>query len=153
MANLLVHALFALALSSISASLVGEGPLSGGAFVAAFVALLPDVELGRGGRRTPYGHSLAYTALWILVALSGLSVATHLGVLPGSRIMPLFFALLVGLGSHLLLDAFSGPGIFSWPSKGGKWGRIRLLQGRVLNTDLLATGLSGGTLLLLLVVY
>lgn len=155
MANLLAHALFALALYAVPSSLIAGTPLTEQSFYAALVALLPDLELGAGGRgRSPLGHSIAYTLFWALLGLSGLSLAAWTGPLPRLTVLPLFGAFLVGLGSHLLLDALREPGIFTWPGRGGPWGRFSFLRQRgAPELNLPVAAFSIGAVLTLLVLY
>lgn len=155
MANLLAHATFALALLSVSTSLLQGTPLTVHGFYAALVALLPDAEVHRGtASRTPYGHSLAYGLLWALLLLSALTLAARAGLVPVDSLWLLLYACLTGLASHLFLDALTEPGTFTRRHERERWGRIALL-GRpwVSRLNLLVSGLSVGTILALLVVY
>jgi hypothetical protein len=153
-ANLLAHALFALALFSVLSSFRDGAPLSEFGFCAALASLAPDLEGTRAGTRTPYGHSAAFGLLWALLLLSSCSLAGWMGVLP-LAVLPLFLgASLTGLASHWFLDALKEPGIFTRPQAGRPWGRLVLLAGhRVPNLDVLVSGVSIGTILTLLVLY
>lgn len=150
MANPVTHALFALALYGTVAGLLAQASMPIVAFLAALVSLLPDAEIGADRGRSPLGHSLGSAGFTLLAAVSTLAMA----VLAGALSPPLSIALLgaagLGLGSHLLLDAFSGPGIWTFP-RAGAWRRIRLgtprnSSGRL---DLIVSGLSLAALLML----
>ncbi len=155
MPNLLAHATFALALSSVYTSLLQGTPLTAYGFYAAIVAILPDMELHRRtASRTPYGHSLAYGLLWALLVLSALTLAAWAGLLHADALWLLLCACLTGLASHLFLDALAEPGTLTWRHGDEKWGRIAALRRpwpSLLN--LAVSGLSVGTILALMVVY
>lgn len=129
MANVLAHGLAALALHSALWSLLSGEPLSAYGFVAALAALLPDLELGRGGGATPYGHSLGYALLWSLLAVAGLSLLATASLLSAEDLVPLFLAVVVGLGTHVFLDALVPPGIWTVPCPGEGWAPPRALLG------------------------
>jgi hypothetical protein len=155
MANLLVHALFALALVSVYTSLHDGTPLTPLGFFAGLVAILPDAELSRGpDSRTPYGHSLAYGILWALLAVSVLTLATWAGFLLVDALWPLLGACMTGLASHLLLDALTEPGTLTWRGPDGNWGRVAALGRRwTSRLTLVVSGSSVGIILALLVAY
>ncbi|MFQ5986117.1 MAG: hypothetical protein ACE5KQ_02015 [Thermoplasmata archaeon] len=154
MANLLAHALFALALFSVPSSVLLGAPLSGYGFVAALASLAPDLEGACGRRRTPHGHSFAFLLLWALLALSALSLAGWLGILPVATLPILLGACFTGVASHLFLDVLEEPGIFTWPQAGGEWGRFTLLDGRRASEGSpLVSSLSIATILALLILY
>lgn len=124
-------------------------------YYAALLALLPDVEVHRRtGSRTPVGHSIAYGLLWVLLALSALTLATLAGLLPPDSFVPLFAAGLIGLTSHLFLDGLTEPGMLTWRRRDVGWGRIALL-GRPWTSrlNLAVSGLSVGTILALMAIY
>ncbi|MFQ5908037.1 MAG: hypothetical protein ACE5JE_04295 [Thermoplasmata archaeon] len=154
MANLLAHALFALALFSVLHSLLGGAPLSEFGFYAALISLGPDLEGPRGRTRTPQSHSVAFGLLWSLLLLAFCSLAGWMGLL-SHAVLPLFLsACLIGVASHWFLDAFGEPGIFTRPQAEGAWGRLVLLADlRAPNLNLLVSGASIGTILTLLVLY
>lgn len=155
MANLLVHATFALALTSVSTSLIHGTPLTAHGFYAALAGILPDLDgHGRAASRSPYGHSLTYGVLWALLAISGFALAAWGGLLSAHAIWPLLGAGLTGLSSHLLLDALAEPGILTRHRPDGTWGRIWIFDGTWLSrVNLTVSGLSVGTLVALVAVY
>ncbi|MFQ5918583.1 MAG: hypothetical protein ACE5I4_00890 [Thermoplasmata archaeon] len=155
MANLLAHALFALALVSVPTSILLGTPLTASGFYAGLVAILPDAELRRGrDSRTPYGHSLAYGLLWALLALPPLTLAAWAGLLPIGSFWVLLGACVTGLASHLFLDALTEPGVLTWRRADGTWGRVAVVGGRwTSRLNLLVSGLSVGTVLVLLSAY
>ncbi|MFQ6013138.1 MAG: metal-dependent hydrolase [Thermoplasmata archaeon] len=154
MANLLAHALFALALFSAGSSPISGAPLTAYGFYAAFASLAPDLGGGRIARRTPYGHSLAYGFVWALLVLSLLSLAAWTGLVPTASFPLLVGACLTGLVSHLFLDALTPPGIWTWPRGGARWGRFVWRgprRGSGLNLSVSAFSLA--TILALLILY
>lgn len=155
MANLLTHGLFALALYSTGWALAYGQPLTAFAFLAAFVALVPDVDSSGLDERSPVGHSLGYVALWILTAVSVLTVVASVGLLPEAALIPSILALALGLASHLLLDAIIDPGILGLPTKHGLWKRLRppLRRRHAPALDLLVSTGSMTALLLILALY
>ncbi|MFQ5837548.1 MAG: hypothetical protein ACE5HJ_02035 [Thermoplasmata archaeon] len=155
MANLLAHSLFALALYSFLWSIFLHEPLTEYAFLAAIVALMPDIDAGAGGERSPLCHSLGYAVLWSLLALCGLGLASSLRLMPLGILLPMELAVVMGLGSHLLLDALVDPGVLTLPKGGGEWGRFpRLFGVRVASRlNLLVSLGSTAALLTLLALY
>lgn len=155
MANLLSHALFALALFSIPSSLLYGTPLTSYGFAAALASLAPDLERrGAAVWRTPYGHSVAYGLLWALLTPSILSVAAWTSLLPPWSLHLLIGAWLTGLASHLLLDALREPGIFTWPLADGHWGRFAAFRRRrTQGLNLVVSSFSIGTILTLAILY
>jgi hypothetical protein len=154
-ANLLTHSLFALALYSSGWSLLRGEPLTGYAFLAAVVALLPDVDLRPDETRSPLGHSLGYAILWGLLSLSALTLLSSASLVPSAAVLPAAFAILVGLGSHLLLDGIVEPGVMSLPSHSDMWRKLPFLI-RHRHAPRLELSVSAGsiaTLLALLAVY
>lgn len=151
-ANLLAHGVVALALyTAVSIPWTGE-PLPAHGFVAAGIALLPDLELRWGRGRTPWGHSLGAGALWLLTATSILGLGASAGLLEGPALTELLLAVAVGLLSHLALDGVTGPGIWGLPKRTCGWGPPgALLPARWTGAvHLLASALSLGALVLLL---
>ncbi|MEE9236605.1 MAG: metal-dependent hydrolase [Thermoplasmata archaeon] len=148
MANLLAHSLLALALHSAIWSVVSLKPLTEYAFLAALVALLPDIDLDREDEVSPYGHSIGYALLWSLLSLSALSFASYLRFVPSSAILPAELAITLGLGSHLILDSVLEPGILGIP-RGGRWSRVCLGIRRGQSTKLNLVVSSVATALLL----
>ncbi len=140
------------AFGGIGVGLQGE-PLTEYAFLAALVALLPDLDQDEREARSPYGHSVGYGIVYVLLSLSGLSFVQMLGLITSTAAVSLGLAIGVGLGSHLLLDALVAPGIFSFP-RGGEWDRLSL-SGKVVvkKIDLLVSSLSAAFLLSLLVLF
>ena len=95
------------------------------------------INLDRGGsmngRRTPYGHSLAFGILWLYVVVIILYFLHLFGLHGLEQGIPFTIAFGAAYFSHLALDAFSNEGIFILPlSKGGKnhdwsnWTRLSL---------------------------
>lgn len=111
-ANLLTHALVAMALHAAAWSWITGRPLTDSSFLAALVALLPDIDLELESERSPLGHSLGYSLVWVLCSLSGLTFAASLGFIVPSSIVPYSTAIVAGMGSHLFLDSLVEPGIF-----------------------------------------
>lgn len=111
-ANPLVHGLFALSLFGLLGTAAQGTPLSDYGFLAAAVALLPDLDVAREGDRGPVGHSLEWGLLWLLLGVTGLASTTALGFLSLRSFLPLFLAVACGLGSHWLLDAMTPPGLW-----------------------------------------
>lgn len=125
MPNLLAHALFAGAAYSALWYTLGGVPITEYAAFSAFFALLPDLDLDDGEGRSPYGHSLGYGALYVLLLVSGLTLALAFGVIERPLLFPLGLGAVLGLGTHLLLDSLVEPGIFSFPRE-GTWGQFSL---------------------------
>lgn len=151
-ANLLAHGVVALALyTAVSIPWTGE-PLPAHGFVAAGIALLPDLELRWGRGRTPWGHSLGAGVLWLLTAISILGLGAAAGVVTGPMLTELLLAVGVGLLSHLGLDTVTRPGIWGLPTREGGWGSPwACLPARWAGAvHLLVSALSLGVLVLLL---
>ncbi len=151
MPNLLAHALAAIAAHVILGYVFQGTVLTEYAFVSALLALLPDLDLHGEDRKSPYGHSIGYGLLYLLLCASGLSIAVALGVLQPGTTFPLLAATVVGLGTHLMLDALEDPGIFTFPRR-GRWGRISYRVGKVRNghLDFWISSLSASLILILL---
>lgn len=144
--NLLAHALFALALHSALWTVVAPPPLSEYGFLAAVVALLPDLDRGAGDGPSPWGHSVGYAVLWSLLALPALALLPLVPGLPSLALLPALVAVLTGLWSHLLLDGLEAPGILGLP-RGGRWSRLGL---RLRAGGRLSVAVSAGAAALLL---
>ncbi len=144
--NLLAHGLFALALHAGLRSLTALPPLSEYGFLAALVALLPDLDQRHQDGPSPGGHSVGYVALWSLLATLLLAVAPLIPHFPPVPIAPTLGAVLTGLWSHLLLDSLGTPGILGLPRE-GRWSHLGM---RWRAGGKLSLGVSAGSVGLLL---
>ncbi len=151
MPNLLAHALAAMAAHGVLGYVFQGTVLTEYVFVSALLALLPDLDLDGEDGRSPYGHSIGYGFLYLLLCASGLSAAVALGVLKPGTTFPLLAAAVLGLGTHLMLDAVEDPGIFTFPRR-GRWGRMAFRVGKARNghLDFWISALSGVLILVLL---
>ncbi len=112
MANLMSHALFAMAIQGIIGAICGYPLISAGVFAAGIFAMMPDLDRGElsPGGNTPMGHSIIFGGVWAVI---GGIVLTLLGV-------PEFgLAFATGYASHLFLDALTTEGIYLFPTRLG----------------------------------
>lgn len=147
--NLLAHGLFALALHASLRAVVGSPPLSEYGFLAAAVALLPDLDRRGGDAPSRGGHSVGYGVLWSLLAAILLGVAPFVPGLPPPPFAPALAAVLTGLWSHLLLDGVGSSGVLGLPQR-GRWSRLGPLWEAGGRGSLGVSAGSAGLLLLLL---
>lgn len=109
MPTLLVHLLLSAAVQAfvnVSVNLPGINEFS---FYAAITAVLVDLDHRSDGERSPYVHSLA-TVTAVLV----IGIAANI-LLQDARPRLLVSSIIVGLVSHVLVDATDGRGIFIVP--------------------------------------
>jgi hypothetical protein len=117
MANLLAHALAAMAFSAFLGAVIGLPAISYGIFVAGLFAMLIELDLDElsPNKRSPITHSIFFGMIWIIVPsllIYGISI---LGILSNKNAIMLALAIVSAYTSHLAIDAFTKEGIYTFP--------------------------------------
>jgi hypothetical protein len=117
MANMLSHALAAMAFQGFLMLLFGGPSISTGTFIAGLLAMLIELDYAElsSNHRTPIGHSLAFGIIWVLagwVILSGIFIV---GFISSDLSLELTLALISAFATHLMIDSFTREGIYTYP--------------------------------------
>ncbi|MFH0815877.1 MAG: hypothetical protein V1934_03570 [Methanobacteriota archaeon] len=117
--NLLRHALAGALVSLTAALMLFPAHAQAAAFVGAMSALMVNLDRHElpQGRRTPLGHSVAAWALWSYVASMVLEALAVCGVISGGMAVSIVLGVSLGYASHLILDAVSEEGIYTFPNR------------------------------------
>jgi hypothetical protein len=117
MAGLLSHALLAMAVSAILGSAIGLPGISWGVFAAGLIAMMIELDLDdlSQNTRSPIGHSIFFTIIWIL-ALSSLFLGLALGeILSMKPSQEMVLAIFSAFATHLTIDLFTKEGVYTFP--------------------------------------
>jgi hypothetical protein len=117
MAGLLSHALLAMAASAILGSAMGLPGISWGVFAAGFIAMMIELDLDdlSQNSRSPIGHSIFFTIIWILIFSTlffGLALGGTLSMKLGKEMI---LAIISAFATHLTIDLFTKEGIYTFP--------------------------------------
>ncbi|MEE9150243.1 MAG: metal-dependent hydrolase, partial [Thermoplasmata archaeon] len=116
MANLLAHALAAMAFCGGLNALFGIPAISWGVFLAGFLAMLIELDLDdlSQNHRSPIGHSVFFGVIWIVI----FSVVVCV-IFPKEIALRGILAIISAYSTHLAIDVFTKEGIYVYP-KGSK---------------------------------
>lgn len=116
MANLLAHALAAMAFCAGLNFIVGIPAISWGVFLAGFCAMLIELDLDdlSENHRSPIGHSVFFGVVWIVI----FSVVVWI-IFPMNTALRGTLSIISAFSTHLLIDVFTKEGIYINP-KGAK---------------------------------
>lgn len=125
MSNNLTHALAAAAMQCAFNVILDQPIIGLNIFVAGILAMLINLDRidGMSGKHSPLGHSIGFGLIWIYVAVCVTYLAYAFDLLAGHAVLGLFTAVVSAYVTHLLLDAFTEEGIFSFPNL-GKFGQL-----------------------------
>lgn len=117
MANLLAHALAAMAFSAFLGAVFGLPAISYGIFVAGLFAMLIELDLDElsPNKRSPITHSIFFGMIWIIVPSLLILTISILGILSNKNAFMLALAIVSTYTSHLAIDTFTKEGIYSFP--------------------------------------
>jgi len=152
MANLLAHALGAMAFSAFLGAVFGIPAISYGIFIAGFFGMMIELDLDdiSPNKRSPIGHSIFFGIIWIIVFSSvtwGLSIILSIS----TRVaLELTLSIISAYFTHMAIDSFTKEGIYTFPkgpnikrwvtrlSKGDKicWGYWHLLENKKFKNKL-----------------
>jgi hypothetical protein len=120
MANLLAHALAALAFCGILNMAFGLPPVTWGIFAAGLIAMLIELDLDdlSENNRSPVGHSVLFGFVWI-----GIISAIMWTIFPGEIALGGTLAVISAFTTHLAIDLFTKEGLYTFPkgSDPKKW--------------------------------
>jgi hypothetical protein len=116
MANLLAHALAAMAFCGLLNVLFGLPAVSWGIFAAGFLTMLIELDLDdlSENKRSPIGHSVFFGIIWIFV----FSIIVWV-IFPSEIALRGSLAIISAYSTHLAIDIFTKEGIYVIP-KGSK---------------------------------
>jgi hypothetical protein len=106
-----------MAASAILGSAMGLSGISWGVFAAGFIAMMIELDLDdlSQNSRSPIGHSVFFTIVWILV-LSILFYGLALGgTLPMKLSQEMILAIISAFTTHLAIDLFTKEGVYLFP--------------------------------------
>ncbi len=120
MANLLAHALAALAFCGLLNMAFGLPSVTWGIFAAGLLAMLIEVDLDdlSENHRSPIGHSVFFGFVWI-----GIFSAVMWIIFTGEIAMGGTLAVISAYFTHLAIDLFTKEGLYTFPrsSKPKSW--------------------------------
>jgi hypothetical protein len=117
MANMLSHALAAMAFHGFLMLLFGGPTISTGTFIAGLVAMLIELDYAElsPNHRTPIGHSLIFGIIWILVGGISLVGLSSISLISYDLTLELSLALISAFATHLIIDSLTREGIYTYP--------------------------------------
>ncbi|UCG70140.1 MAG: hypothetical protein JSV09_03750 [Thermoplasmata archaeon] len=112
MANLLAHALAAMAFCAALNFIVGIPAISWGVFLAGFFAMLIELDLDdlSENHRSPIGHSVSFGVIWIVT----FSLVVWI-IFPKEMAFRGILSIIAAYFTHLLIDVFTKEGIYVHP--------------------------------------
>jgi hypothetical protein len=141
MANLLAHALAALAFCGMLNLAFGLPPITWGIFAAGLLAMLIELDLDdlSENHRSPVGHSLLFGIVWIVIFSAMIWIVFTSDIALGGTL-----AIISAFTTHLSIDLFTKEGIYTFPrgkdmkkwitrlSEGERkcWGNWRIFQSK-----------------------
>ena len=133
MANLLAHALAAMAFCGVLNAVFGLPSVSWGLFAAGFLAMLIELDLDdlSENKRSPIGHSVFFGIVWIFV----FSIIVWV-IFPKVFALRGTLAIISAYSTHLLINIFTKEGVYLFP-KGPKIKRFvtRLSRGDTVSWE------------------
>lgn len=114
MANLLAHALAALAFCGILNLVIGLPPVTWGIFAAGLLAMLIELDMDdlSENDRSPIGHSLLFGFIWIGLLSSILWIVFPYEIALGGTL-----AITSAITTHMAIDIFTTEGIYTFPKE------------------------------------
>ncbi|UCE74588.1 MAG: hypothetical protein JSV56_02500 [Methanomassiliicoccales archaeon] len=125
MANLLAHALAAMAFCALMGTLFGLPAISWGVFLSGFCAMIIELDYDdlSPNHRSPIGHSIFFGVIWTIAFSVLIWAMTPSGIISKRIAGEFSIALISAYTTHLVIDSFTKEGIYSFPSgfKLKKW--------------------------------